>query len=156
MSYDFISVGGVTEDIIFFTKEGLVLNNKKDLLRQKLLAFEYGSKINIAKSYTCFGGGASNVAVNLAKMGFKVACLANVGRDDRSKRILDNFKKNRVDYNLISFDNKKDSGFSFIINNNNDRVIFSCRGANDNLSISPKQKHTIFLFGICIFIPEVK
>jgi len=140
MLYDFISVGGVTEDVIFFTKEGLVLNNKKDLLRQKLLAFEYGAKINITKSYSCFGGGASNTAVNLAKMGFKVACLANVGRDVRGQKVLDNLKANGIDTKIISFDNKRNTGFSFIINSNNDRIIFSCRGTNDNLSISSEQK----------------
>ncbi len=143
MLYDFISVGGVTEDVIFFTKEGLVLNNKKDLLRQKLLAFEYGAKINITKSYSCFGGGASNTAVNLAKIGFKVSCLANIGRDVRGQKVLDNLKINRVDSKNISFDNKRNTGFSFIINSNNDRIIFSCRGANDNLKILSKQKKVL-------------
>ncbi len=143
MFYDFISIGGVTEDVIFFTKEGLVLNNKKDLLRQKLLAFEYGAKINITKSYSCFGGGASNTAVNLAKMGFKVACLANIGRDVRGQKVLDNLKVNGVDSKIVSFDNKRNTGFSFIINSNNDRIIFSCRGANDNLNISSGQKEVL-------------
>ena len=46
MKYDFLSIGGMTEDLVFFTDEGILLDNKDDILRQKLLAFEYGAKIN--------------------------------------------------------------------------------------------------------------
>jgi len=41
MKYDIITIGGATEDITFYTKEGVLIDNKKDVLRQKLLAFEY-------------------------------------------------------------------------------------------------------------------
>ncbi|KKR32035.1 MAG: hypothetical protein UT64_C0044G0012 [Candidatus Falkowbacteria bacterium GW2011_GWF2_39_8] len=45
MKYDFITIGGATEDMMIFTDEGILFDNKKDILRQKLLAFEYGAKI---------------------------------------------------------------------------------------------------------------
>ena len=57
MAYDMITIGGATEDITFYTAEGLLINNKKDLTKQKLLAFEYGAKIKIDKSFSGFGGG---------------------------------------------------------------------------------------------------
>ncbi len=140
MFYDFITIGGVTEDIIFFSKDGVMVDNKKNVLKQKLLAFEYGAKINIKECYQGFGGGASNTAVNLAKMGFKVACLASIGDDDRGKRILENFDNNKIDTKLINVDKKSNTGFSFIISDKKDRIIFSYRGANDNLSLTDKQK----------------
>ena len=43
--YDFLTVGSVTRDISFFSDEGLVLDNRHDLLRQQVLAFELGAKI---------------------------------------------------------------------------------------------------------------
>ncbi len=140
MFYDFITIGGVTEDITFFSKDGLIIDNKKDVLKQKLLAFEYGSKINVKEYYQGFGGGASNTAVNLARMGFKTACLANIGNDARGQRVLENFNNNKIDIKLINIDKKLDTGFSFIINDKKDRIIFSYRGANDNLLITDKQK----------------
>ena len=52
MKNDFITIGGATEDITFYTTEGVVIDNSKDLLRQKLLAFEYGAKIKIDAAYS--------------------------------------------------------------------------------------------------------
>ena len=53
MKYDIIAIGGAVEDITFYTNEGVLLDNQKNLFKQKLLAFEYGAKIkidNIAKT----------------------------------------------------------------------------------------------------------
>ena len=33
MKYDFITVGGATEDITFYTSEGVLIDNKGDILR---------------------------------------------------------------------------------------------------------------------------
>ncbi len=140
MSNDFVTIGGVTEDIVFFTDEVILLDNKDDLLRQKLIAFEYGAKIDIREHGSYFGGGASNTAVNLSKAGFRVSCLAHVGPDDRARRIIDNLKKNKVRTKDVRFAKKYDSGFSFILNNKKDRVIFSYRGANDSLKVGSNHK----------------
>ena len=51
MKYDIITIGGATEDITFYTSEGVLINNKKDLTNQKLLAFEYGAKVKIDKFF---------------------------------------------------------------------------------------------------------
>ncbi len=139
MKYDFLSIGGMTEDLVFFTDEGILLDNKDDILRQKLLAFEYGAKINSQNLFSYFGGGASNTAVNFAGLGFRVACLANLGKDERAKLIIKNLKDKGIDTSLISFDQKKSSGLSFIVNNKKDRIIFTYRGANDSLVISSRQ-----------------
>lgn len=133
--FDFITIGGATEDIVFYTNEGVLIKNKSDLLRQELLAFEQGAKIKIQKSSSFFGGGASNVAVNLSGLGFKTAIIANIGDGNRGKRILDNLKNHGVNTSLISIDKKYDSGFSFILNNGKDRIIFTYRGSNDRLEL---------------------
>ncbi|HOZ53052.1 MAG TPA: PfkB family carbohydrate kinase [bacterium] len=145
MKYDFITIGGVTEDIVFFTSEGVLIDNKADILKEKLLAFEYGAKINIKEFGHYFGGGASNSAINLSGLSFKVACLSRIGQDERGFRILENLENNKVDHNFIEVDKKSDSGFSFIINNKKDRIIFAYRGANDNFVISKKQEKNIKL-----------
>ena len=135
MNYDFLTIGGLTEDIVFFTDKGVLIDNSADILRQKLLAFEYGAKIGIKDFGYYFGGGASNTAVNLSKLGFKVAVIAKIGEDERGARILKNLKDNKVNSTLIEVDKNSGSGFSFILNNKKDRIIFAYRGSNDNLRI---------------------
>ncbi|MBI4778988.1 hypothetical protein HY797_00865 [Candidatus Falkowbacteria bacterium] len=136
VKYDVITIGGATEDITFYTKEGILINNKKDLIRQKLLAFEYGAKIKIDKSFSGFGGGAANAAVNLSNFGFKAACLSAIGGDERGQRILSNFKKRGVDIALIQKVKNKETGFSFLlVGPTNEHIVFSNRAANNQLAI---------------------
>lgn len=134
--YDFITIGGATEDITFYTCEGLVIANRQDILRQKLLAFEYGTKIKIDGSHSTFGGGAANVAVSLTKLGFKTASLIAVGRDIRGDEILRNLKDNSVDIKLAQRIKSIGSGFSFLlVGNDNEHIVFSNRAANSELRI---------------------
>lgn len=138
MKFDFITIGGLTEDVVFFSNDGMLIDNPGDLLKQKLLAFEQGAKINISQSETGFGGGASNAAVNFSNLGFKVACLGRLGADERSLRILENLKRHKVNCQNIDIDKKQESGFSFVLNNKQDRIIFTYRGANDSFKVEKK------------------
>lgn len=140
MTFDFITIGGVTEDITFHTQEGVLLDNKKDVLRQELLAFEYGAKIKIDESHSTFGGGASNSAVNLAGLGFKTACLVAIGDDNRGKNVLDNLKSKGVNTSLVQKKKNSETGFSFLlVGPNNEHIVFSNRAANKKLEISAKE-----------------
>lgn len=143
MKFDFLTIGGLTEDIVFFSQEGLLIDNSGDLLRQKLLAFEHGAKINIEEVKMSFGGGAANSAVSLAKLNFRVACLGALGSDDRATRILDNLKQVKVDYQKVSLHKTCQSGFSFILNDRKDRIIFAYRGANELLRVEAQHKNII-------------
>ena len=136
MKYDIITIGGATEDIIFYTIEGVLIDNKKDILRQKLLAFEYGAKIKIDKAHSSFGGGAANTAVSFSRLGFNAACIIAVGNDNRGKRILANLKKQRVDVKMAQTIKNKETGFSFLlVGPNNEHIVFSNRAANNQLRI---------------------
>lgn len=140
MKYDFITLGGTTEDITFYTNEAVMIDNKKDVLMQKLMAFEYGAKLRIDKSYSTFGGGASNAAVCLSKLGFKVAALVATGDDNRGKDIVENFKKQKVKTELIQKIKDIETGFTFfIVGRDKEHVGFSNRAANTKLTIGPKE-----------------
>lgn len=137
MKYDFITIGGANEDITFYTDEGILINNKKDPLKQKLLAFEYGAKIKVDRSFAGFGGGAANAAVSLANFNFKTACLCAIGEDSRGQRILDNFKKRGVEAALVKKVKSLETGFSFLlVGPANEHIVFSSRAANDELRIT--------------------
>ncbi|MEA3463656.1 MAG: carbohydrate kinase family protein [Patescibacteria group bacterium] len=137
MKYGIITIGGATEDIIFYTKEGILINNKKDILRQKLLAFEYGSKIKIDKAYSAFGGGAANAAVCLSRLGFNVSCLIAVGNDGRGELIVRNLEEQGVNTSIVQKVKDIESGFSFsLVGQNNEHIIFSNRAANNYLRLN--------------------
>jgi len=137
MKYDVIAIGGATEDITFYTDEGVLINNKKDLTKQKLLAFEYGAKVKVDKSFSGFGGGAANAAVGLSGFGFKTACLCAIGEDSRGQRILNNFQAHGVDITLAQKVKNVETGFSFLlVGPANEHIVFSNRAANNELTIN--------------------
>ncbi len=137
MKYNFITIGGATEDITLYTNEGILIDNKKDLTRQKLLAFEYGAKIKIDKSISSFGGGAANAAVSLSNFGFKTACLCAIGEDSRGQRILSNFQEHGVDMTMVQKIKNIETGFSFlVVGPTNEHIVFSNRAANNELTIN--------------------
>ncbi len=152
MKYDFITIGGATRDISFFTDQGMLINNSRDILRLKLLGFEYGAKIKVDKFYYSYGGGAANAAVCLANFGFKTACLTSVGDDENGRLISKNLVKHKVSPKLIQVVKNEDSGSSFIlIAQGGERIIFGARGANRSLHLKRvdlatlKQSKNIYL-----------
>lgn len=139
MKYDFITIGGATRDISFFTDQGVLIDNRKDVLRQKLLGFEYGAKIKVDKFYYSCGGGAANAAVCLANFGLKTACLTAVGGDDGGRHIIDNLHKHKIDTRLVRVNKGSESGASFIVvSPGGERIIFGARAANRELELSAR------------------
>ena len=140
MKYDFITIGGATEDITVYTREGLIINNKKDILQQRLIAFEFGAKLKVDRAYTTYGGGAANAAVCLARLGFRVGALVAIGNDGRGQRVVKNFKEHNVNTGLVQKIKDEGTGFSFLlVGQENEHVVFSNRAANKKLSIGPKE-----------------
>jgi len=138
--YDFVTIGGTTRDISFFTEQGLIIKNKKDILRQEVLAFELGAKIKVENFYYSYGGGAANTAVCLANFGFRTACLAPVGDDQNGKFIIHNLLARHVSTRLIEKVKGYESSASFIlIHPSGERIIFAQRGANSQLSITQEK-----------------
>lgn len=136
--YDFITIGGATEDITFFTDQAEIIKKKKDT---DLIAFKYGTKIKIDNSYSTFGGGAANTAVNLSNLGLRVAIKAYLGDDVRGQGIVDNFVKKKVDTDLIEIVKREESGFSFlVVSIGSEHILFTSRGANNRLEIKRKDK----------------
>ena len=134
MKYDFITIGGSVEDITFQTEDGIVIDNKKDVLRQKLLAFEYGAKIGVKSLERFPGGGANNAAVCLSRLGFKVGAITTVGDDEAGAHLVENFRKQKVEISFVKKIINETTGFSFIVKGkNNEHVAFVYRGAAGDL-----------------------
>jgi sugar/nucleoside kinase (ribokinase family) len=111
----------------------------KEVTRQKLFAFEYGSKLKTDKAYSTFGGGAANAAVSLSKLGFKTASVLPVGDDIRGEKIVKNLKDNKVDTALVKKIAGRESSFAFLIRGKDgEHVAFVYNGVKRNFKISDK------------------
>jgi sugar/nucleoside kinase (ribokinase family) len=136
--FDVISLGGVVRDIIFYSNQGKTIATPENLTAQRLLAFEYGAKIDIKDVFLNFGGGAANSSVTFSKLGLKVAALARVGQDEAGQELIKQLKKEGVYTNFIQHDSKAKTGFSFILATEKERehIAFLYRGANKKLTFS--------------------
>lgn len=145
MKFDVITIGGSTEDIMFYTKEAVLVKNHKDLLKQQLLAFEFGAKIVGDKVLFTYGGGGANTAANFSKLGLKTGVITSVGGDDTGRRIGKSLSAHGVNTENIQTYKKTPSGLSFIVNfiGSDEHVIFTYRSANDHLFISANDLNKI-------------
>lgn len=134
------TIGGATRDMMFYTDDMLLLDNKKDLLRQRLIGFEYGAKIYSKEVYLTYGGGGANAAVSFASLGIKAQTILSLGDDTLAYDMLFYLKKRKVDTKLIQKNKNIITGTSFIVNvgKAKEHVIFAYRGANNLIDLSKK------------------
>lgn len=140
-NYDIITIGGATYDITFFPneKEMFLIDNEKDILRQKLLAFEHGAKIGSEKVVHGFGGGAANASVSFANFGFKCAAIVAAGTDIFGKEIILNLKKRKVGIDLVQKIPRMASDLAvIIIGPDKDRIIFRDDNVKNKLRLGRK------------------
>lgn len=136
--FDFITIGGATEDISMFIEDYHLIANRDSASGNPLLAFDYGTKVGVKQAVLTFGGGAANTAVCFATLGFKTAGLITYGNDERGRKIFDNLKRRKVDVSLTKKINEI-SGFSFLaVGANKDHVAFSYRAANSKLELTER------------------
>jgi len=144
MNKKIITLGGATEDITIYPQEATVLDNKGDLLRQKLLAFEYGAKIALEDMVSSFGGGSANSAVSFANLGFDSKIITALGKDDRAKKIKANLKAKGVGANyILSADNNLSPYSLLVIGPKGEHVAFVYRGSKSDLKLDKKSLKAI-------------
>jgi len=135
--FDVVTVGSALKDIMFYSDKVTILDNPKNILEQKLLTMEYGSKIPIDEVHVNYGGGGLNVAVGLKNFGLDVAPMVNLGDDLVGKEVFYYLKKNSIDTSLINVERKAKTGFSIIISAKKDKehTIFTHKGASSSLKL---------------------
>lgn len=124
--FDIITFGGAVVDTLIKTK---TKEEKGNIL------IPYGSKILIKDVHFEIGGGGTNTAVAFSRLGLKTGYIGRLGNDENGNKILNQLKKENVNF-LGSITNQKTSGFSIILlNQNMNRSILTYKGINDEISI---------------------
>jgi ribokinase len=129
--FDVLSIGGVSRDVFYKTSEASVL--EKDGL--SFLSFPFDTKIIPEEAHFFYGGGALNTAVNFSNLGLKRGILASVGKEGTGNVIISELERKKVFSKLLYRESNNHTALSFIISNKKDHVVFTYRGANDDLKI---------------------
>ncbi|MBL7055199.1 carbohydrate kinase family protein [Candidatus Woesearchaeota archaeon] len=136
--YDVITVGSNTVDVFAKTKFSELIKIFKPEGETDLLAYPTGAKILVEELNFTTGGGGTNTAVALSRLGHKVAYLGKLGDDENANFIINYLKKEKID--LIASRGKGCSGYSLILDSlEHDRTILAFKGLNDKFKFSEIQ-----------------
>ena len=127
--YDVITIGSGTIDAFVDTGKKLFQSAKGNDVK-----VPFGSKILVESLRINTGGGGTNCAVSLSKLGLNVAWIGKVGTGPNSERLLAQVKKEKVDTSLVKKEKQGRTGFSVILDaKGHERTILVYKGSNDDL-----------------------
>ncbi len=132
--YDVITVGSATVDVFAKTRFSELIKIIDPKGETDLLAFPSGTKILIDGLAFTTGGGGTNTAVALSRLGHKVGFIGKLGDGTNSEFIQKDLKKEKID--LLCAPGKGHSGYSVILDTlEHDRTILTYKGINDELKL---------------------
>lgn len=135
--YDIITVGSSTVDVFAKTNFSELIKIIDSKGETDLLAYPTGAKILIENLNFTTGGGATNAAVALSRLGHKVACISKTGCGANAEKVKKHLKRDKVDTSLIICDKNGRTGYSIILDSlEHDRTILTFKGSNNDLKFS--------------------
>jgi len=125
-----MSIGGATYDLFVRVKADTLCKEEK----QRAFALPLGEKVHIDRLIETCGGGASNTAVGLARLGCEALFEGVIGSDQWGEKLLKNLQREGVDPQYASIVEGEVSSFSLILSSEEgERVILYAPGANTHL-----------------------
>jgi len=113
--YDLISVGTISVDLYFLGKSFTFKDNR--------FALALGGKYQAENFYLSVGGGGANVAIGVAKHGYKVGLLGKIGNNPFKKIIVDYLKDHQISLNLIDFEDNYYNLSTILLTQKGERTI---------------------------------
>ncbi|MBI3031994.1 carbohydrate kinase family protein [Candidatus Woesearchaeota archaeon] len=143
--FDVITVGSAVIDIFALTDVRVIHN---------YISFPLGTKMLIQQTSLSTGGGATNTAVALSRLGLKTGCISKIGCDYNGHFLCDELKKEKVTYIASTCDGT--TAYSIILSSTHarDRTILTHKGITNELSFSevPKNKLRTRWFYFCTLL----
>ena len=129
--YDVITIGSATVDALARTEFCEMIHDKK---KEECIAYPVGAKILMKELIMTVGGGGTNTAVSLTRLGHKVAFLGKIGSKYNSKRVIQQLKEEKVNTSLVIRSKTGRTGYSIVLDSKkHDRTILAFRGSNNDL-----------------------
>tara|TARA_Y100000310_G_scaffold345853_1_gene471430 strand:+ start:12660 stop:13640 length:981 start_codon:yes stop_codon:yes gene_type:complete len=130
--YDVITVGSATVDALARTEFCEMIHDKKN---KECIAYPVGAKILMKELILTTGGGGTNTAVALSRLGNNVAFLGKIGSKYNSTRVIHQLKEEKVNTSLIIRSKTGRTGYSIVLDSKkHDRTILAFRGSNNDIS----------------------
>jgi len=130
---DLVVIGGVTQDIFFFSPDFKVVDDK--------VCFVWGEKFVVGKMTLSPGGGGANAAVAFSRLGLNTALWARVGDDIFGQAIKDQLGDEGVDLRFLEVDSKCQTAISTIMSGpSGERTIVMYRGEVDLLNLETERR----------------
>jgi len=131
-----LTFGSATIDVIAAVDDRDIERMTLQNATSSFLLMEEGRKIDVASIKSSVGGGATNAAVALARLGFETATLIRTGDDLEAQEIRTTLEAEKIDTRFFIADPKRPTGKAVMIASHvNNPTIFTNRGANTALSI---------------------
>ncbi|MCX8147474.1 MAG: carbohydrate kinase family protein [Candidatus Woesearchaeota archaeon] len=142
MAYDVITIGSATVDVFVKTSSEDLIDIKTPSSEEKFTCYPLGSKILITDLQFMTGGGGTNTAVSFSRLGLKTAYLGNIGNDANGKKVIEELKKEKVDF--IGTIGKEKTNYSIILDSiGHDRTILVYRDASEYLNFDKVKKNKL-------------
>lgn len=130
--FDVVTIGSATVDIFLKSSQFHLIEKDNDVV----LCERYNEKIEIEQADMTSGGGATNVAVGLSRLGYRVGCASKTGADSSRELILGELRANGVDTSLMVSDPSEKTAVSVIlIAPGGGRTVLVHRGASQYLAV---------------------
>ncbi len=121
--FDVIAIGDTTQDI-FLKMHDASLQCGMDGEDCKI-CFDYADKIAVERKTNIPAvGNAANHAIGVARLGLQAAIYTVVGKDDQGEVARQVFEQNSVATDYLTFDEKRGTNLSIVINFKSERTIF--------------------------------
>jgi ribokinase len=135
MVYDIITIGSATIDVFLKTDNELI-KIKTNKCEEELIAYPCGKKVLIEQLDFMTGGGATNTGVCFSRLGLKTACLGVIGKDDNGRHIINELKKEKIDF--LGYKEKKGmTAYSVILDSiEHHRTILTYKALSNQLKFS--------------------
>jgi len=145
--YDVITLGSATVDAFAKTEKSDLISiqtqNPSD--KEQFLAYPIGTKILIDDLEFTTGGGGTNTAVALSKLGLKTAFCGKIGNDENGESIIESLKKAKIQYiGKRTKNNGNMTGYSIILDSiAHDRTILTYKGCNNDFKFGELDKKNL-------------
>ena len=126
--FEVISFGSAILDVLLKSPDFQIAKTKKAFTQSSLI-IPYGVKSEVSDLVFSSGGGGTNTAVGLARLGLKTALVARCGWDFAGKIIRQEIKKEKVfDEFLVQLEDEKTDYSTILIGPDGNRTILVWRG----------------------------
>jgi ribokinase len=132
--FDVITIGSATVDVFANTNRVDLIRITTPTSKNDLIAYPSGDKVLLNTLIFTTGGGGTNCAVALSRLGLKTAFLGKIGQRANSRYVLEVLKKEKVNSSNVCRE-KSRTGFSVILDaKGSDRTILAFKGSNNDLT----------------------